>query len=81
MSTDDVAYIECLQAQEALYWWARQRGLRLDDKTIGDMLRIVAPILRDADIERERFRVALEEIAGGEYADTAENVARAALDS
>jgi hypothetical protein len=41
----EVAYIECLEAQEALYWEGRRRGWGLDDKMIGDLLRIAAPIL------------------------------------
>lgn len=45
----DVAYLECLEAQEALYWAARRRGWNLDDKAVGDILRLVAPILRKAD--------------------------------
>lgn len=57
MSSGEVAYVECLQAQEALYWWARQRGLRLDDKTIGDMLRIAAPYLRACESARGNLPV------------------------
>lgn len=42
----DVAYIECLPAQEAAYWESRRRGWGLSDKQIGDLLRVVAPHLR-----------------------------------
>jgi len=47
-ATDDgqVAYLGCLEAQEALYWEARRRGWPLDDKAVGDILRLVAPLLR-----------------------------------
>jgi hypothetical protein len=41
----DVAYLECLAAHEAAYWYARQRGWHLSDKQIGDLLRVVVPHL------------------------------------
>lgn len=49
----EVAYIECLPAQEAAYWEARRRGMGLTDKQIGDLLRAAAPHLREA-WEREQ---------------------------
>lgn len=52
MADGDVAYIECLPAQEAAYWEARRQGMRLNDKQIGDLLRVAAPHLR-AEWERE----------------------------
>lgn len=48
-----IAYVECLEAQEALYWEARRRGWGLDDKAVGDILRLVAPILRMQQAEPE----------------------------
>jgi hypothetical protein len=43
----EVAYVECLQAQEAAYWDGRRRGSGLTDKQIGDVLRAAAPHLRE----------------------------------
>ena len=41
----EVAYIECLAAQEAAYWESRRQGMNLNDKQIGDLLRAAAPYL------------------------------------
>jgi hypothetical protein len=57
MSTGgEVAYIDCLQAQEAAYWEARRQGMGLTDKNIGDLLRVAAPHI----IEQERERATHE---------------------
>jgi hypothetical protein len=55
--SDEVAYIECLQAQEAAYWEARRLGLGLHDKHIGDLLRAAAPHI----IQQERERALAED--------------------
>lgn len=45
----ECAYLPNLAAQEALYWEARRRGWGLDDQAVGDILRLVAPILAKVD--------------------------------
>jgi hypothetical protein len=39
---DEVAYIENLSAQEAVYWESRRQGMGLTDKQVGDLLRVAA---------------------------------------
>lgn len=58
----DVAYIECLAAQEAVYWEARRQGMNLTDRQVGDLLRAAAPYLVKHDLE-ETLRQAVRIIA------------------
>lgn len=53
----DVAYLECIAAQEAVYWEAFRQRMGLTDKNVGDLLRIAAPhLLKQKDVEMEGIR-------------------------
>lgn len=43
------AYTENMAAQEAVYWFCRGYGIKVDDHDIGQILQVAGPIiLRDA---------------------------------
>jgi hypothetical protein len=75
----DVAYLDCMEAQEALYWEARRRGWPLNDKEVGDILRLVAPILAEG-LTKEIPSAKLVAESSDEGNEMAERITRADLD-
>src|SRR4051794_40612098 len=75
----DVAYLDCMQAQEELYWEARRRGWPLNDKEVGDILRLVAPILAEG-LTKEIPSAKLVAESSDEGNEMAERITRADLD-
>lgn len=78
-NNSDVAYLDCIEAQEALYWEARRRGWPLNDKEVGDILRLVAPILAEG-LTKEIPSAKLVAESSDEGNEMAERITRADLD-